>query len=445
MATSIQLQIRRDTAANWASNNPILLSGEIGFDTTNKLFKVGDGSTAWASISNSFIAGASTAKRPLPSFYRPPQGLVSGVTVVAPVSGATAASGGLIRWDALANKVRYVGCVPTAYDATYGCNVTAGLGNTALGPICLEFVCNATDLRIHYYSFVKGDIAVMVDDKKALAPINAYHYNGADGDVTLQITQGSAVYHKYRIWIHNTNIKGISVNTGAKLVPTQKGVQVAVIGDSMIVGGIPIDNSVAAGVQGMIGAGTVFGEVGQNTNIDFWPLGGSGTGYINQSSFGTPGPYGSTARMAALAALPAMDAIIVWGTANDAGGTDATVVTAAQTMWTAIKSARTTTPLYVFGVERLGAVASTYNSLNNAMKTAALASASVDGFIDIYNPAIVYGTGKDGTPTGDGNADIALASDGAHPTHQGAALFWAPAVQMLLAQVMIPIPSNNLY
>jgi hypothetical protein len=41
---------RRDTAANWASVNPTLAAGEIGYDTTNKQFKIGTGSTAWTSL-----------------------------------------------------------------------------------------------------------------------------------------------------------------------------------------------------------------------------------------------------------------------------------------------------------------------------------------------------------------------------------------------------------
>ena len=44
------IQLRRDTAANWASVNPVLASGQPGYDTTNKILKVGDGSTAWASL-----------------------------------------------------------------------------------------------------------------------------------------------------------------------------------------------------------------------------------------------------------------------------------------------------------------------------------------------------------------------------------------------------------
>lgn len=48
MAT--QFKLRRDTAANWASANPVLADGELGVDTTNKKFKLGDGSTAWNSL-----------------------------------------------------------------------------------------------------------------------------------------------------------------------------------------------------------------------------------------------------------------------------------------------------------------------------------------------------------------------------------------------------------
>jgi hypothetical protein len=43
-------KIRRDTAANWASENPTLASGELGLDQTNTYLKVGDGSTAWNSL-----------------------------------------------------------------------------------------------------------------------------------------------------------------------------------------------------------------------------------------------------------------------------------------------------------------------------------------------------------------------------------------------------------
>lgn len=48
MATLIQ--IRRDTAANWTSANPILAQGEQGYELDTYRFKIGDGVTAWNSL-----------------------------------------------------------------------------------------------------------------------------------------------------------------------------------------------------------------------------------------------------------------------------------------------------------------------------------------------------------------------------------------------------------
>lgn len=44
------LQIRRGTTAEWTAANPILAIGEPGYDTDLKILKIGDGSTAWATL-----------------------------------------------------------------------------------------------------------------------------------------------------------------------------------------------------------------------------------------------------------------------------------------------------------------------------------------------------------------------------------------------------------
>jgi hypothetical protein len=44
------IQLRRDTAANWASANPILAQGEPGIELDTDNLKWGDGSTAWNSL-----------------------------------------------------------------------------------------------------------------------------------------------------------------------------------------------------------------------------------------------------------------------------------------------------------------------------------------------------------------------------------------------------------
>jgi len=44
------IQVRSDTSANWTSVNPILATGEIGFESNTGKFKIGTGSTAWSSL-----------------------------------------------------------------------------------------------------------------------------------------------------------------------------------------------------------------------------------------------------------------------------------------------------------------------------------------------------------------------------------------------------------
>ncbi len=52
MARTNQIQFRRGTATQWSTTNPVLASGEPGFDTTNNLFRLGDGTTAWNNLIN---------------------------------------------------------------------------------------------------------------------------------------------------------------------------------------------------------------------------------------------------------------------------------------------------------------------------------------------------------------------------------------------------------
>lgn len=47
---AVKFQLRRDTAANWTANNPILSEGEPGVETDTLKFKIGDGTTAWTSL-----------------------------------------------------------------------------------------------------------------------------------------------------------------------------------------------------------------------------------------------------------------------------------------------------------------------------------------------------------------------------------------------------------
>jgi hypothetical protein len=52
------IRIRRDTAANWASVNPVLAGGQLGYEADTGRIKVGDGATAWVSLAYRFEGAA---------------------------------------------------------------------------------------------------------------------------------------------------------------------------------------------------------------------------------------------------------------------------------------------------------------------------------------------------------------------------------------------------
>jgi hypothetical protein len=68
--------LRRDTAQNWEANNPVLLSGEPGYETDSNKFKIGNGSSTWTNLA--YYTGATGA---------------TGVTGPIGITGATGATG----------------------------------------------------------------------------------------------------------------------------------------------------------------------------------------------------------------------------------------------------------------------------------------------------------------------------------------------------------------
>jgi len=84
MAVVTQIQLRRGTAAQWVSANPVLAAGEQGYETDTGKLKIGNGSTAWNSLSYA-ITGA--------------LGTVTSITAGTGLSGGTITSTGTIAID----------------------------------------------------------------------------------------------------------------------------------------------------------------------------------------------------------------------------------------------------------------------------------------------------------------------------------------------------------
>lgn len=84
MPVVTQIQVRRGTAAQWTSANPVLASGEQGFETDTNKLKIGNGSSAWNSLS--YIATGAT-------------GTVTSITAGTGLSGGTITSSGTVAID----------------------------------------------------------------------------------------------------------------------------------------------------------------------------------------------------------------------------------------------------------------------------------------------------------------------------------------------------------
>ena len=180
MAT--QIQLRRDTAADWTSNNPTLAAGEFGWESDSNRFKIGDGSAAWASLSY-----ADTLK-PLGDI------LVNGSTISAPSNG----------------------------DLTL---TTSGTGNINLG----EFIVNGTTLSSSDSSSININEGLIVDgalNSSGQATLSGLSYPTSDGSANQFLkTDGSGTLSFADLSIGDLTIIGSTISTpsNADLILTPGG------------------------------------------------------------------------------------------------------------------------------------------------------------------------------------------------------------------------------
>ena len=124
---SVQIQLKRSTASAWTAANPTLASGEIGYETDTGKFKIGNGSTAWTSLSyaNSNLSAAS-------------------LDALSDVTITSAANGDFLRWngtawvnDAVNLSTDTVGSYVESLVAGTGVTVTNNSGEGAAPTIAI--------------------------------------------------------------------------------------------------------------------------------------------------------------------------------------------------------------------------------------------------------------------------------------------------------------------
>lgn len=54
-----KIELRRDTEANFISENTMLVTGEPSYATDTKILKIGDNSTSWEDLPNTIISNVS--------------------------------------------------------------------------------------------------------------------------------------------------------------------------------------------------------------------------------------------------------------------------------------------------------------------------------------------------------------------------------------------------
>ena len=109
---AVQIQFRRDTTANWASANSVLAAGEMGINTSTNQFKIGDGTTAWNSLS-----------------YAPLSGTVADLDDITNVVITSASSGQFLKWNGSA-WVNDAIDLSTDTTGSYVTSLVAGTGVT---------------------------------------------------------------------------------------------------------------------------------------------------------------------------------------------------------------------------------------------------------------------------------------------------------------------------
>jgi hypothetical protein len=62
---AVIIQMRRDTAANWTSNNPVPANGEFCSETDTDFYKIGNGVATWTALAYSSLpSGTATLASP---------------------------------------------------------------------------------------------------------------------------------------------------------------------------------------------------------------------------------------------------------------------------------------------------------------------------------------------------------------------------------------------
>lgn len=286
----------------------------------------------------------------------------------------------------------------------------------------VRFVCAAPSLELYVQMSgpgVGGGFRLKVDGRLASSGVIG---NGGNGLLRyIPVTWGSGSAADRRDRHYELEFAGVGAFVGIRTTnlykpypwPQADGLRVLLHGDSMLATVVDAANidSYPYGAQGAL-IGDLLGQA------DTWASGVGGSGWMapavhDRSWFNE--------RVDLDVIAPAPDVIVETGGGNDASvnPSQTTIQPLIETWLTKVLAAKPETIVFMTGPV-IGSSASTAHTAIHAAKAAAAAKFPRNvAFIDTLTDPWVSGTGRNGTPTGDGNRDWITGTDGAHPTSEG--------------------------
>ena len=274
---ALRIQLRRDTAANWVSNNPILLPGELGIEVDTLKFKVGNGSRWNATTSYALKAGEANGIATLNSLGKIPtsqlpDSISAGVDLNAAIAALTSNSIAEGTTNKYFTNQRAIDAVSSAISSAIATETTNR--NSAIATQASSTTTAIATAKAQAISAASDDASAKVIAAKADAVSLAATYTNS-AIATEVINRNSAI---------STAVSGLSSGGGTPGATGPTGPQ-----------GLPGNTGAtgATGPQGLPGDTGAVGPVGpQGLKGDTGASGAAGTAAtitIGSVTTGTPG------------------------------------------------------------------------------------------------------------------------------------------------------------
>lgn len=369
-----------------------------------------------AQLADSLYAGTapaiSTAQTTTPQSgfvkYAPPLVTLSGTDI----RGAfTFAGAGDFEIGTVSPDTNYA--LPTSkYPNTYA---------SGQGTWSVEFGTDAQTFQVRTKNITETNrYRLSIDGRKVTDLMQSANTTGSGAGNLITIDLGSATPRRIRFDFATFPFGGVYIPPTRRIwaVPLH-GRRAAVLGDSISDG-----SSQNAGA----GCGTWVDRYARLMGYpDMWRQGRGGTGYITPGSFAT-----FQTRVAEDVAPWDFSELIIAGGFNDSAGSQSAIATAADLLYETVQVALPRCEIIVIGCwAPSGSPGSGQVNTNATLRAAALNAGlpfidmqsgdvlNGDGDVVASQGSWITGTGNTGAPTGTGNADLYIGTDGIHPNDAG--------------------------